>query len=155
MIASNGDATAIYRGGQPASCAELAYLKSVGVKSILKLNDRGLPVDSDEKDQAENLGLRMLSLPFGAATIGRPATCDSVRQALSFLSDPDNWPVYVHCTAGKDRTGYTVGMYEKLRLGKPVEAVMKELHRYGHRGWRSLLFPQIDHELAAGHPVCE
>jgi protein tyrosine phosphatase (PTP) superfamily phosphohydrolase (DUF442 family) len=144
----------VYRGGQPMTCGELAFLQSHGVKSILKLNDRDSPVDVDEKNAAASLGLRMESIPFNALTIGEPDSCPDVQRALAFLEEPSNWPVFVHCTAGKDRTGYIVGLYERTFLGRPVADVLAELHRYGHRGSRSLAFPQIDHELVKERPAC-
>jgi protein-tyrosine phosphatase len=30
---------------------------------------------------------------------------------LKVLEDPKNWPVFVHCAEGKDRTGYSVATY--------------------------------------------
>src|ERR1051325_2213370 len=103
----------LYRGGQPASCGELEYLKSIGVKSILKLNDRGSRIDEDEKREAAAFGITVRSFAFNAATIGEPSTCDDVREALRFVADERNQPVFVHCTAGNDRTGYIVGMDQK------------------------------------------
>jgi hypothetical protein len=151
---ASGEATPIYRGGQPMTCGELEYLRAAGVKTILKLNDRHLPVDVSEQDRARAIGLGIRSFAFNAATIGTSGTCESVRAALSFLADPANQPVFVHCTAGKDRTGYIVGMYEKLFLKKTTDAVLSELHQYGHTGFRSVLMGQIDAELQAAHPAC-
>lgn len=145
---------ALYRGGQLRTCSELEYLRALGVKSILKLNDSGSH-DSDEEGRATALGFRVLSLDFSVLTIGTAATCSRVREALAFLEDPDNAPVFVHCTAGKDRTGYIVGLYEKTSLGKPATEVLSELHHYGHRGpLRWLFMGQIDRELAKEHPAC-
>jgi hypothetical protein len=154
VLTAQGEPTPIYRGGQPLSCDQLRFLQSIGVKSILKLNDRGLPIDEDEKKEASALGLRVESLSFNAATIGNGSSCERVREALLFLQDPESWPVYVHCTAGKDRTGYIVGLYEKTILGTPAAAVLSELHRYGHTGIRSVVMSQIDRELAKDSPVC-
>ena len=143
----------VYRGGQPLTCGELAFLQAQGVKSILKLNDRNSPVDLDEKNAASRFGLRVESIPFSARTIGEPGTCPDVHRALAFLEDQSNWPVYVHCTAGKDRTGYIVGLYERS-TGRSIDEVMKELRQYGHRGARAVAFPQIDRELEKERPDC-
>jgi protein tyrosine/serine phosphatase len=141
----------VYRGGQPSSCAELAYLQSLGVKSILKLNDPSEPL---EKEEAQRMGFRVASFAFNPRTIGRAETCGDVRSALAFLRDRGNWPVYIHCTAGKDRTGYLAGLYERLDLGRSVSDVMNELHHYGHRAVRSAAFSQIDDELRRERPQC-
>lgn len=147
-------AHALYRGGQLRTCSELEYLRTLGVKSILKLNDSGSH-DSDEEVRATALGFRVLSLDFNPLTIGTSSTCGRVREALAFLEDPNNAPVFVHCTAGKDRTGYIVGLYGKTALGKPASEVLSELHHYGHRGpLRWLFMGQIDRELAKEHPAC-
>lgn len=143
----------VFRGGQPMTCGELAFLQSQGVKSILKLNDRDAAVDVAEKSNAARFGLRIESFDFGASTIGTASTCPDVARALAFLANRDNWPVYVHCTAGKDRTGYIVGMYERS-VGRSITEVMSELHRYGHRGARAMTFPQIDQQLESERPAC-
>ena len=144
----------IYRGGQPETCGELEYLKSMGVRSVLKLNDRGLAIDADEGEQVRAIGLAFESFAFDATTIGEAQTCPDVQRALQFLENRDNWPVYVHCTAGKDRTGYIIGLYERTVLGLPIAEVMENLHEFGHRGIRSIVMGQIDRELQRDPPVC-
>ena len=143
----------LYRGGQPETCAELDYLRSLGVRRIVKLNDRGLAQDEAEKSAAARLGLEVLSWPFDASTIGTPASCPDVREALDALRAGDA-PVFVHCTAGKDRTGYLIGLYERLVLRKAAPDVLEELRRYGHRGARAAVFPQISRELRKELPAC-
>jgi hypothetical protein len=153
VLTADGRPTAIYRGGQPTDCGQLEYLRSIGIRRILKLNERELPQDSAERAHAMRLGFEALDLSFRSASIGRAGTCARVREALSFLERNDG-PVYVHCTAGKDRTGYIIGLYEKLVLRKPSAEVMEELRRFGHRGLRSALMPQIDRELRKDVPEC-
>lgn len=152
--AEAGAPVAVYRGGQPETCGELEYLKSVGVKSILKLNDAGHAVDAAEKEHAAALGLAMKSFGFGAMNIGEASTCSDVSEALAFLRDEANWPVYVHCTMGKDRTGYIVGMFERLDLGRETSEVLAHLREYGHKGSRAVAFAQIGAELAKQVPTC-
>jgi protein tyrosine phosphatase (PTP) superfamily phosphohydrolase (DUF442 family) len=144
----------IYRGGQPTDCSELAFLKALGVKSILKLNDRRAPIDLAEERDASALGLHVQSFDFSAHSIGTAPTCDRVREALAFLRDDANGPVYVHCTVGRDRTGYVIGMYEKEVLHRTTTAVMSELHAYGHEGLAAAAFAQIDRELQRDVPEC-
>ncbi len=144
----------VYRGGQPATCSELAFLSASGVKTVLKLNDRHSASDEEEKAEGAKLGLRVESFRFDPRTIGRQSTCGDVRRALAVLQDESNWPVYVHCTAGKDRTGYIIGLYERTALRRPIAEVMKELRDYGHRGARSTVMPQIDEELRRETPQC-
>jgi protein tyrosine/serine phosphatase len=149
-----GSPIAIYRGGQPESCGEMEHLKAIGVKSILKLNDAGRPIDVAEKQQAAALGLTMTSFGFEASSIGEASTCTDVAEALAFLRDESNWPVYVHCTMGKDRTGYVVGMFERLYLGRDTAEVLDHLRQFGHNGARAVTFGQIDRELAKELPTC-
>jgi protein-tyrosine phosphatase len=45
--------------------------------------------------------------------------------ALRAVLDRSNAPLLIHCTAGKDRTGYTVALVQ-LILGVPLSAVMAD-----------------------------
>ncbi|MEO8381819.1 MAG: tyrosine-protein phosphatase, partial [Acidobacteriota bacterium] len=154
VVLGPGGLPVLYRGGQPHTCGELESLRALGVKSILKLNACGSR-ESDEERKAKALGFRVLSLDFNALNIGTSSTCSKVGEALAFLKDPDNVPVFVHCAEGKDRTGYIVGLYEKTFLHTPTADVLSELHCHGHRGLlRSLFMGQIPRELAREVPAC-
>lgn len=48
-----------------------------------------------------------------------------VCQVFTVLADPSNWPIMIHCTQGKDRTGLTV-MLVLFLLGASIEAVEKD-----------------------------
>ncbi len=140
----------IYRGAQP-SREQVAYLHHIGVKTILKLDDRHV---DDERDAAARAGLRFVSIPFSARTIGNPETCATVSSALAVLEDRSNWPVYVHCSKGRDRTGYIVGLYRERVQQWDWNKVSAELANYGHTGGMRRTFPQISRELERGTPAC-
>jgi hypothetical protein len=52
-------------------------------------------------------------------------TTDSIAAALAVLSDPVAYPVYMHCTYGRDRTGILATVV-LLALGASPDAIMRE-----------------------------
>jgi protein tyrosine/serine phosphatase len=52
---------------------------------------------------------------------------DSIIEALRLISEPANRPVFVHCTAGKDRTGIVIAMLLSL-LGVDDEVIVADYH---------------------------
>jgi tyrosine-protein phosphatase SIW14 len=141
----------IYRGAQPAP-GDLAQLqKRFGIRTILKLN----PADLEgEGAEAAALRLHLIYIPLGASSVGRPRSCPGVERAYAALRDPTNWPVYVHCTHGRDRTGFLVGLFREREERWDFARVREELARYGHTGLIRLALPNITAALRSGH-ACE
>lgn len=50
---------------------------------------------------------------------------DSYREMMSVLLDESNWPIMIHCTAGKDRTGVAVALLMEA-LGVDRASIMEE-----------------------------
>lgn len=50
---------------------------------------------------------------------------DALATALEVVMDPDNWPIMINCTAGKDRTGL-VSALALLSLGVPTDTVSED-----------------------------
>lgn len=50
------------------------------------------------------------------------------QRVVPMLADPDNWPIVVHCTAGKDRTGFSIAALLWV-LGVEHEAVVADYVR--------------------------
>ena len=100
----------IYRGGQPTSSG-MKYLRELGVRTVVKLNHMRL---DQEQEQAQRLGMKFVSLPLDPSSVGEQTSCTSVATAVAILSDRSTWPVYLHCTHGRDRTGLVVGGGQSL-----------------------------------------
>jgi protein-tyrosine phosphatase len=50
---------------------------------------------------------------------------EEYRKALAFAADPDNYPLLIHCTSGKDRTGFASAVL-LLAVGVPREVVLQD-----------------------------
>lgn len=96
----------IFRGGTPGD-AGVAYLKALGVRTIVNLDDRAA-ANREELAAAAAAGIREVALPMSGFWKPHDAT---VNAALAALDDPSLRPIYVHCQHGQDRTGLVVGLY--------------------------------------------
>ncbi len=103
----------IYRGGQP-SIAELKYLQELGVRTIVKLNNHDL---DKERTEAARLGMGVVSIPLEPSTIGNANSCAGVAEAVALISDRSRWPVFVHCSRGRDRGRRTRSGPTRARQG--------------------------------------
>ena len=104
----------IYRGGQPSLPADWAYLRSLGVSNVVKLNlepegDPEMPVYAFPVTTEQQLLGTDLAIPLHqAVAIIQPGT-------------------FVHCEHGQDRTGLVVAMWRVVRCGWSKDAAQQEM----------------------------
>lgn len=105
----------LYRGGHP-DAAQLDYLRSIGVKTIvdLEVGDfvEAWPWDiSAEERNARARGFTFVRKPMSAF---EPAVSDRFDEQIdsitTLLAESANGPIYVHCKHGQDRTGLVIGI---------------------------------------------
>jgi protein tyrosine/serine phosphatase len=139
----------LYRGARPQA-GGLEELVSFGIKSIVnlqggdlqshypswliaKLEPGELPENIEaERAKASSLNMAYLSTPLDSLEDITPAEDLAIDQALQFMANPQNQPVFVHCEHGQDRTGLIVALYEVKYLGMSVEAAHDEMVKHGH-----------------------
>jgi hypothetical protein len=112
------ESKAMYRGAQPSE-DEWRFLGDLGVKTVLKLNKYVGSDNTSEQERlaAEKYGIRLVPVlmppedfPHNFNPFATP-TNDEIKAALDLMEDKSNWPLYIHCSHGHDRTGLLVAMY--------------------------------------------
>ena len=146
----------LYRGGRPRP-ADVVTLARQDIKTIVNLQGkdalpgikRGVEVYQPgerpsaiaaERALAESLGIRYLHLPFNSL---RPVSEEDAAQILRvvrIISDPANYPLFIHCEHGRDRTGLPVSLARVLYQRWPPQRAFDEWVALGHAGWLTLKF---------------
>lgn len=105
----------VWRSGQISTPEGWATIKSKGVKRVVKLNY----VEEGTDDLAVAAGLEVVYLPIppknDLASVFEKPSEETVSKAVRVLAMGD---ALAHCTHGQDRTGYTIGQYDVIILGK-------------------------------------
>lgn len=116
----------LYRGAQPLS-GGMKELAALGIKTVINLRGEDERT-RDEEAEAQAAGLRYFSVSLPG--LKRP-THQQVEKILAFINDSQNWPVFVHCHHGEDRTGLIIAVYRISRDGWTAEQAKKEAKRHG------------------------
>ena len=125
-------------GGQPES-GGVKKLADLGIKTIVNLRGEDERTHAEEAD-AKALGLRYYSVPMPG--LSRPSD-EQVARVMTILDSEENWPVFVHCKRGADRTGTIIGCYRIAHEGWTADRALSEAKQYGmswlERGMREYI----------------
>jgi protein tyrosine/serine phosphatase len=58
------------------------------------------------------------------------ATEEQTNYFLKLVSDPENWPIYVHCKGGRHRTGEMTAVYRMNSQGWTADQAYEEMKKY-------------------------
>ena len=118
----------LIRGAQPNDGAFSLLKKYARVKTILDLRNEQ---DLIKKEQgiAQGLGMKFISIPMDGTQMQSPQT---INQILSVMTDKSKQPVFVHCMAGKDRTGMAIAAYRIKYQNWSLNKAVKEMLSYGY-----------------------
>jgi protein tyrosine/serine phosphatase len=116
----------LYRGAQPQR-GGLKTLSELGIKTVVNL--RGASDETrKEQAEAEASGMRYFNIPM--SSLGRP-TDEQMERALAIIDARENWPVFVHCQRGADRTGVVIAAYRISHEQWTDEQAIAEAKRFG------------------------
>src|SRR5689334_3585158 len=117
----------LFRGAQPRD-EGVKELKNLGITTIVDLRGEDPGKISWERQQAESLGIRFVSIPVSGWA---PPSNEQVAQFLEIFRDHPKERVFVHCRFGDDRTGVFVATYRMAFEGWPAEQAMNEMYFFG------------------------
>jgi tyrosine-protein phosphatase SIW14 len=92
----------VYRGAQPRGQG-FASLAKLGIRTVIDL--RG---EIAEENVVQGAGMRYVRLPWREF---KAPTDSQIETVLALLNDSSQWPVFVHCRRGADRTGTAIACY--------------------------------------------
>jgi protein tyrosine phosphatase (PTP) superfamily phosphohydrolase (DUF442 family) len=112
------------RGSRIDNDAGYASLKQQGFKGIVDLTLEG----TNDAKLGPKAGLNTLNVKI---LDNSAPTQQQVKQFLDFATNPANAPTYVHCEAGKGRTGVAVASYRMAVEGWPADKAIAEAKKFG------------------------
>jgi len=121
----------LFRGAQPRG-EGVKELKNLGITTIVDLRGEDPGKISWERQQAESLGIRFVSIPVSGWS---PPSNEQVAQFLGIFRDHPKEKVFVHCRLGDDRTGVFVATYRMAFNGWASEQAMNEMYFFGFNGF--------------------
>jgi len=122
-------ADGLTRGGRPSAAAvrEMAHR---GVRTIVDLENDDEAI-ADERPLVESAGIRYVSAPLSPF---RYPVQSSIDTALGELGAPTEYPIFVHCEHGQDRTGLVIGLFRVVdQKWKAADAYQEMLDLGFHR----------------------
>jgi protein tyrosine/serine phosphatase len=115
----------LFRGAQPEE-SDYASLKELGVDTVVDL--RNDPTDYSKK-AAEAAGLKYVNIPMSG---WKTPKMESINEFLALMEKPETGEVYIHCKAGKHRTGVIGAAYRYTKYGWDYDQVYKEMKDFNY-----------------------
>lgn len=117
----------IYRSSFPQD-RNMNFMKTMRIRSVLTLVGTE-PSPGFQQwmvgDNINQLTINLATNKNGKVNVTKASIC----QAVAFVEDSNNWPLYIHCNQGKHRTGCVVACYRKT-LGWPLDEIIEEYRTY-------------------------
>jgi protein tyrosine/serine phosphatase len=116
----------LYRGGKP-DMDGLTRLKNMGIKTIISLQQESDEV-SNEEAMVHAFGMEFYNIPM---TVDERPTDEQVLEFLDLTTNPNNFPIFVHCASGRDRTGAMIAMYRVVVESWTIKEAYEEAKSLG------------------------
>jgi tyrosine-protein phosphatase SIW14 len=131
----------VLRGGQPSD-EGISLLAKRGVKTIVDLrlaDEHSIP---HEKQLVESNGMHFVSVPMKGLMA---PTAEQLSSVLRIMNDRTQWPVFVHCRRGADRTGTILACYRISHDNWNNQKALEEAKTYGISIFERAMRSYIEH----------
>ena len=152
----------IYRGARPLDGKAFEELRDRGIRTVIDL--QGGDIKSPifgwiagitefgenaswiqyEKSAVEFLGMKFVNEPINSLDPLNGAQGYGLGRAIALMKDPANYPIYVHCEHGIDRTGMLIALYRVFVQGWNRKAAHDEMVNMGHSAFRQIFTGDLD-----------
>jgi tyrosine-protein phosphatase SIW14 len=117
----------LYRSGQPRGLG-LDWIKYSGIRTLINLRKPGSDGTPEEKAFAAENGLNFYNFSIGSS---RADIEQTVARFLALVDDKSNWPILVHCSRGKERSGVLSAVFRIEYDRWPNDQALQETYRLG------------------------
>jgi protein tyrosine/serine phosphatase len=117
----------LYRSGQPKGIG-LTWVKHFGIRTLINLRKPQSSGTPEEKAYAAQNGLNFHNFSIGSSHEDIDA---SVRRFLAIVDDKSNWPILVHCSRGKERSGVLSAVFRMEYDRWANDQALQETYRLG------------------------
>ncbi len=121
----------VYRGGQPTAAALARIIDDYGIRTVVNLRGCGNPMPwyLAEGRVVQQQGISLEDVSFSAIHLPSPG---ELRELIAVV-DHAEYPLFLHCRHGSDRTGVAAVVILLLQDGVPYARARHELGlSYGH-----------------------
>lgn len=117
------------RGGDPGE-EGIQYLHGRGYRTVVSFL-----TDTAESAAVVRAGMHYIHIPMHSGFFyADPPTDAQVHQLLSVVRDSTQYPIFMHCKAGKDRTGAMSAIYRMEVCGWTPNEAIQEMEAFGFSG---------------------
>jgi protein tyrosine/serine phosphatase len=126
----------LYRGGEPKESG-IAELKKLGIRTVINIG-HGPDDAARERRWVESHGMKYVSLYLREWFKSKASDIDFI---IKEVEAKENYPVFLHCERGRDRTGTIIAIYRMRNDGWGPKQAIDEARKYGMGWWQ---FPMKD-----------